>query len=151
LSRYHDYRKCFLCTSSFYFVTLIASFQVSRRDSTLCPKKENTSILCMTLTSLDIPIGTRHRDNSKNRKIAKYLSNTNTSLTGDDVTVASRKKCRLQKISIDCLFRTSSMDFTFTDSSWPVAVSDSVLRATKSSRFSRAQWYVHSYSASVTV
>ena len=49
-----------------------------------------------------------------------------------------------------CLFRAGSMEFTSADSSWPVAVTDSVLRATKICRVPESTM-IHSHSASVTV
>lgn len=45
-----------------------------------------------------------HRDNLGNQTIAKHLSNTNMSLTDNDVIMTSRK-CRLQKITVQFRLR----------------------------------------------
>jgi len=60
---------------------------------TVSQKKENTRILRITLTNLDLffNFGVHYHDNSGKRKTAKYSTNTNMLPTGDDVNVTSRK------------------------------------------------------------
>jgi len=71
------------------------------RKYTMPKKKENISILCIALTNPNIFRNlwhVRNCDNSgKNRKIAKYLSATNTALTGYGVIIVTLRKMSFAK------------------------------------------------------